>query len=82
VDYKLYLVIECVCFWRCVGQMQPVGEAEMAEEEDCSPRWTLEGQNLGQDGPSQPPLLPSPHLEQSAERRQSEAHHTCPSKMA
>jgi hypothetical protein len=63
-------------------QMKPVDEAEMAEEQDFSPRWTLEGQNLGLDsGPRQPSLLPSPHLEQSAERRQAEAHQPCPSKM-
>jgi hypothetical protein len=62
--------------------MQPVGEAEMAEQQDCSPRWTLEGQNLGLDsGPRQPSLIPSPHLEQSAERRQAEAHQPRPLKM-
>ena len=59
----------------CVVQMQLVGEAGMAGEQDYSLRWTLEGQNLGQDGPRQP------CLEQSGERGQAEAHHPCPLKM-
>jgi hypothetical protein len=58
-------------------QIQPVGEVEMAEEQDCSPCWTPEGCNQGEDELHQPSFLPASYQEQSGWCRQAQEDHSC-----